>query len=263
MPIAKAVSSNESWTQNDPFSQSLKQHQLGHIDDEHINPLKAYRIQKNKHERRKESVRAAPNSMRGFVEWIHISVTDFVENERFQFFILACVCVNSLMLGVVTFPVVKDDPDLLATFQTADMVFLIIFSVDIAMQIFSRGVNYFQDGWCLFDLIVVLISWMSLSIYSLYALRVFRAFRLITRVEAMRNVTVAIFHVVPSLTGICFLLMLIMYIFAVLCTDLYKDLYDPMGVTSADYFGRLDISMFTLFQFICMDEWSGIAYEVM
>jgi hypothetical protein len=91
---------------------------------------------------------------------------------------------------------------------------------------------------------------MSISITGLYAFRVFRAFRLITRVEMMRNVVVVLFHVVPALSGICILLMLVMYIYAVLCTDLFKDYYPD--ITSGDYFGGLELSFFTLFQFICM-----------
>ena len=77
----------------------------------------------------------------------------------------------------------------------------------------------------------------------------------------MRNVVVVLFHVVPALSGICIMLVVIMYIYAVLCTDLFKEYYP--GVSSGDYFGRIDYSFFTLFQFICMDEWSSIAYEIM
>jgi len=251
MPIAKAIAqSQQSSLVSDDFHESptlssSRQQQTtsnvdsnSKIDDDYSdNPVKAYHRQQVEHQRSKRRTCARIDS-------------DIVENERFQFFILVCICINSLMIGVATFPMIKDNPELLASFNTADMVFLIIFTIEIAMQLFSQGVRYFANGWSVFDLLIVLISWASLSIKSLHAFRVFRVFRLITRVEVMRNVVVALFHVVPALTGIVIMLMLIMYIYAVLCTDLFKNYYP--GVMSGDYFGRLDYSFFTLFQFICM-----------
>jgi hypothetical protein len=271
MPIAKAIvpSQQSSVVSDDyPPSQSLSPPRQSHgvpsfvgdrsalkhgeISDDckEDDPLKAYHREKLEHQRRKRRIRSAPDSWHGFVAWLNVNCTDLVENHTFQIFILMCICINSLMLGMVTFPIIKDDPALSAIFDTADMVFLVIFTVDIALQLFSRGAKYFRDGWPLFDLVVVLISWMSISITGLYAFRVFRAFRLITRVEMMRNVVVVLFHVVPALSGICILLMLVMYIYAVLCTDLFKDYYPD--ITSGDYFGGLELSFFTLFQFICM-----------
>jgi hypothetical protein len=265
MPIAKAAARSQ---QSSVISDDLPSHQSSsspHAEQYSINlnslnrensdgfsdnPLRAYQQQQLEHERRKHRVRAAPDSWHGFLEWLIVNCTDVVENERFQGFLLICICVNSLMLGMVTFPIVKNDPAMSSIFNTCDMIFLVIFTIEIAMQFISRGIRYFKDGWCLFDLIIVLISWLSLSITGFYALRVFRAFRLITRVEMMRNVVVVLFHVVPAITGICLLSMLIIYIYSVLCTDLFKDYYP--GVLSGDYFGRLDNSFFTLFQFICM-----------
>jgi hypothetical protein len=298
MPIAKAIApSQQSSAVSDdlPSHRSLSSRREQASIDFHSlkrensdgfsdNPLRAYQQQQLEHERRKHRVRAAPDSWRGFLEWLIVNCTDIVDNERFQGFILICICVNSLMLGMVTFPMIKDDLALSSIFNTCDMIFLVIFTIEITMQLISRGIRYFKDGWCLFDLIIVLISWLSLSITGFYALRVFRAFRLITRVEMMRNVVVVLFHVVPAISGICVLSMLVIYIYSVLCTDLFKNYYP--GVLSGDYFGRIDYSFFTLFQFICMvssvnvarvslssnitaeyyfvvqDEWSSIASEL-
>ena len=55
------------------------------------------------------------------------------------------------------------------------------------------------------------------------------------------------------------LLMLFIYVYAVLCTELFGDLYEE-GYTSFDYFSRIDKSAFTLFQFMTMD-WSVVARQ--
>jgi uncharacterized membrane protein YphA (DoxX/SURF4 family) len=49
----------------------------------------------------------------------------------------------------------------------------------------------------------------------------------------------ALFGVMPRMVAIGLLLFLVSYIFAVMFTQLFKDLYER-GVTDADYFGRLD-----------------------
>jgi Ion transport protein len=58
------------------------------------------------------------------------------------------------------------------------------------------------------------------------------------------------------------LLILVMYIFGVMTTQLYKESYQD-GVTSVDYFGRLDRSFFTLFQIMTLDNWSEVTRELL
>jgi len=62
----------------------------------------------------------------------------------------------------------------------------------------------------------------------------------------------------PRMLAIGMLLFLVSYIFAVMFTQLFKDL--PL---SEDYFGRIDDTFFTLFQIMTLDAWSEIAREVM
>ena len=58
------------------------------------------------------------------------------------------------------------------------------------------------------------------------------------------------------------LLFLVSYIFAVMFTQLFKDLFDD-GETDFNYFGRIDHTFFTLFQIMTLDNWADIARQVM
>jgi Ion transport protein len=58
------------------------------------------------------------------------------------------------------------------------------------------------------------------------------------------------------------LLFLISYIFAVMCTQLFADLY-PAYTPDVNYWGRLDATFFTLFQIMTLDNWSDIARQTM
>jgi hypothetical protein len=148
---------------------------------------------------------------------------------------------------IQTFDFVTDDPNVERKFEIVDQVFLIIFSVELAMQFIFHGLRLFLDGWLVFDLAIIVMSWAFQEVQIIRAFRIFRALRLITRIKVMKNLVTALFGVLPRMAAIIFLLCMIFYIFGVMMTQLFGDLY-PDGDTEVNYFTRLDNSFFTLFQ---------------
>jgi len=185
-----------------------------------------------------------------------------VNDTRVQVVIILLIAVNAIMLGIATFPFVKDNAQVSRKFEVCDMVFLIIFTVELGMQFIYRGFHLFLDGWLVFDFVIIVSSWSFSEVQIIRAFRIFRAFRLVTRVKVLQNLVTALFSVVPRMAAIGLLLFLIFFIFAILCTSLWKDLYHD-GETEQDYFSRLDSTLFTLFQVMTMDEWAGITRELM
>mmetsp|Transcript_24564 Transcript_24564/g.49617 ORF Transcript_24564/g.49617 Transcript_24564/m.49617 type:complete len:438 (+) Transcript_24564:243-1556(+) len=198
----------------------------------------------------------------GQFDRIRDTCIEVVEDDRMQIFILFLIMANSVMYGVGTYPFIKDYPNKVMLFEIFDLWFLIIFTLEISMSLLAYGKNYFRNGWSSFDFFIVTISWISIKVHLLKAFRVFRALRLISRVEILRNIVVALFSIIPQLTAIFFLLMLVIYIYAVMFTQLFKDMYEK-GQTSTDFFGRIDYTFFTLFQILCLDEWASVSREVM
>ena len=77
----------------------------------------------------------------------------------------------------------------------------------------------------------------------------------------------AIFDVLPKITAILVLFALIMYIFAVMCTELFGEIdytgrFSEDGLDHYDYFSRLDYSLFTLFQMVTLD-WAKVTRATM
>lgn len=184
-----------------------------------------------------------------------------VNDEKVQLFIVFLIAVNAVMMGVGTFEFVTDNPEIDSAFEVVDQVFLIIFTIELAFQIAYLGFRLFLDGWLVFDFIIIVVSWSFSSVQIIRAFRIFRALRLVTRIEVMKNLVLAVFSVMPRMAAIGLLLLLIFYIFAVMFTQLFKDLYHE-GKTSDDYFSRLDATFFTLFQIMTLDSWADIAREV-
>jgi voltage-gated sodium channel len=197
----------------------------------------------------------------GSLSWLRAVIGAFINDTRVQLFIVCLIVINALLMGVATFDLVTNSPSIQAAFETTDQVFLSVFTVEIALQLFHHGLRpVLTDGWLCFDLVVVVASWSLESMQIVRALRVFRVLRLITKLATLRKLVQALFEVTPAVTAIISLLLLIMYIYAVLCTTLFGHLYDD-GVTDRDYFSRLDTSLFTLLQFVTL-EWADIVRQV-
>lgn len=178
-------------------------------------------------------------------------IGEIVNNARVQYFILALIMINAIMIGIATFPVVTDNPSVKSTFALIDRVFLIIFTIEATMQLIYHGLRLFKDAWLTFDFIIVVISWAFDKVQVARAFRIFRALRLLGRIDVMKNLILALARVIPNVTAIAMLLLLVFYIFGVMFTELYKEVsrqYDR----EEQYFVALPDTLFTLFQIMTL-----------
>lgn len=209
------------------------------------------------------------------IKYVRNKIGAFVNAQKTQLFIIALIVANSVLMGVQTTTIVTEQPEVDEAFETADQVFLIIFTIEIVLQFLYQGFHIFLDGWLVFDFIVVLFSWVSqlvdgADLQVLRAFRIFRALRLITRVKVMRDIVDSLISTLPRMSAIFFLLSICFYIFGVMFTNLYSEV-DPkytdrdsdQYLESALYFSRLDKSLFTLFQLLTLDNWTDVTREFM
>jgi Ion transport protein len=111
----------------------------------------------------------------------------FVNNGHVQFFIIALIAVNAIMMGIGTFDFVNGNPPVNAMFETVDLIFLIIFTVELGFQFIYHGWRLILDGWLVFDLVIIITSWSFSTVQIIRAFRIFRALRLVTRIKIMKN----------------------------------------------------------------------------
>ncbi|CAB9498404.1 dependent L-type calcium channel subunit alpha [Seminavis robusta] len=243
----------------DDMDQSEMDHTNANDDNDNKTPADDDRSQESA---RHESPRSKLREAMDMINQLRYRCGTIVNNENVQFFIVILIAVNAIMMGVGTFDFVTENPEVDHAFETTDKVFLVIFTIELVMQFIFHGWRLLLDGWLVFDLIVIAMSWTFSQVQIIRAFRIFRALRLITRIEVMKNLVLALFGVMPRMCAIGILLFLVSYIFAVMFTQLFKDLYAE-GATSEDYFGRMDGTFFTLFQIMTLDSWADIAREVM
>lgn len=173
-----------------------------------------------------------------------------IEHPAAERAILALVVLNAIALGLETSPSVMErfGPALLLL----DQAILAVFVAELALRLAVHRLAFFRDPWAVFDLTIVAIALVPATgpFQVVRALRVLRAFRLITRIPSLRRVVGALVGALPGMSSIVLLLALVLYVFAVMATQLF-------GADMPDRFGTLGLSLLTLFQLVTLDGWSG------
>jgi len=181
----------------------------------------------------------------------------FIENSTIQRSLLALILINAVILGLETSAEVMANvgPFLMAL----DKAILVVFVIELGIRLVVHRFAFFNDGWNVFDFIVVGIALVPASgpFAVLRALRVLRVLRVLTFVPSMRKIVGALIKSLNGMLSIAMVLGLVYYVAAVMVTKLF-------GEAFPDWFGSLGVSLYTLFQVMTLESWSmGIARPVM
>jgi voltage-gated sodium channel len=181
----------------------------------------------------------------------------FWGHKNVQNFIIALILVNAALLGMETSPTIMAAWG--ETLHTIDHVILAVFVAEIGCLLAARGWRFFRDPWGVFDFLVVGIALVPASgpFAVLRSLRVLRVLRLVNKIKSIRRVVAALLGAIPGMASVFGLVMILFYVFAVISTKLF-------GQSFPDLFGDLGLSLFTLFQIMTLEGWSGdIARPIM
>ena len=189
-------------------------------------------------------------------EW-RLQLVRFIEQKRFEHFIIAIIIINAITLGLET------SQNIMRTYgqiiSVLDKTALSIFVVEIFLRIVGHGRQFFRDPWSIFDFIVIGIALVPAGdqFSVLRSLRILRVLRLMSIVPQMRKVVSALLSAIPGLSSIILVLLLVYYVFAVMATNLF-------GNDFPQWFGSIGSSMYTLFQVMTLESWSmGIVRPIM
>ena len=191
----------------------------------------------------------------------------FVEGKLFQNTILIVSIINSIILGLQTFPAINNSAgDVLSVI---DNICLGIFIVEMLLKMVAyKFFGYFKSAWNWFDFIIVITSLLSglAVLSSIRILRVFRVFRslkglrgfkMISSLKPLQVIIAAIGKSLPGISWTALLLLIIYYIFSIIGVTQF-------GEAFPDWFGDIPKAMYTLFQVMTLESWSmGISRPVM
>jgi voltage-gated sodium channel len=174
--------------------------------------------------------------------------------KLFRLFIILVILLAGVLAGLETNPaLVARWRDL---FGLLDATVLVIFVAEITLKMAAHGrrpLDYFRDGWNVFDFLIVafcLVPGTGSFGAVLRLARVLRLLRLVTALPKLQLLVGALLKSLSAMGYVSLLLSLLFYIYAVAGVHLF-------GRADAD-FGSLGTALLTLFRIVTLDNWGDI-----
>ncbi|XP_076283647.1 sodium voltage-gated channel paralytic isoform X10 [Lasioglossum baleicum] len=160
-----------------------------------------------------------------FQKYVSLLVFDpFVE-----LFITLCIVVNTLFMALDHHDM---DKDMERVLKTGNYFFTATFGIEAGMKLIAMSPKYyFQEGWNIFDFIIVALSLLELGLEGVQGLSVLRSFRLLRVFKLAKswptlNLLISIMgRTVGALGNLTFVLCIIIFIFAVMGMQLFGKNY--------------------------------------
>ena len=173
------------------------------------------------------------------------------DSSIFQSFILAVIVFNAITLGIQTYDLSESTESLLSTL---DDVFLGIFVVELIIRIAafgSRPQDFFQDGWNIFDFVVISLAFVPgirENATLLRIVRLLRVVRVITVLPDLRVLIRALVRSVPPILSLAVLTIMLMYVYGMVGWILFHE-QDPQN------WGDLGTAMLSTFTMLTLENW--------
>ncbi|XP_033020792.1 sodium channel protein type 5 subunit alpha isoform X2 [Lacerta agilis] len=187
--------------------------------------------------------------------------------------ITLCIVMNTLFMAMDHYKMTEEFENVL---NIGNQVFTGIFTAEMVFKLIALDpYYYFQQGWNIFDSIIVTLSLMELSLSSMGNVSVLRSFRLLRVFKLAKswptlNTLIKIIgNSVGALGNLTLVLAIIVFIFAVVGMQLFGDLYykHVMRISTTDRLPRWHMNDFfhsflIIFRILC-GEWIETMWDCM
>jgi voltage-gated sodium channel len=184
-----------------------------------------------------------PNGQ-GRIAWL----TKIVYSAPFEFFIAFVILINATSLAILTLPDL--DESVRRACEQIDLVCFAIYAVELVMRMVSYGkrpLDFFKQGWNVFDFIVIALSPLfagqTVVLRLLRLLRLFRIFRFLPEVRVL---TTSIVRSLPPLMSLAVLIFVALFMYGMVGHYLFGD-------TDTENWGSITRAMTSLFILLTLE----------
>ena len=191
------------------------------------------------------------------MEWIVAIAKRVCESNWFIYGITAVILLNGVVVGLETVDSIYAQFGEL--FALCHQITVAIFVVEAILKIvanYPKPLNYFKDGWNVFDFVVVVLCLIPATGYLPMLARVLRLLRVISVIPPLRVLVTVLVKSLPSMFNIVLLTIVIFYVYGVAGHHLFADV-DPT------HWESLGISLLSLFRIVTLEDWTDIMYAAM
>ncbi len=176
------------------------------------------------------------NINEGFGKLRKWTLDNITQRKWFDYIILLAIVSNCVFLGMDD-PTAPADSDLSQLLDVAEIVYLVIFTLEMLLKFISLGFlnpastkhpgGYFKDSWNILDFIIVISSFINLfpgvtNISPLRILRVLRPLRAINNVPGLKIMVDTLLSSMRALGNVAILISFLMTIFAIMGLQLWN-----------------------------------------
>lgn len=206
-----------------------------------------------------------PSNYSGFLrQYIVCSLRtlELVQSDGFNGFVIGCICLAGVLVGIQTYPEFEADP----TLDTIDLFILGVFLTESVLKIVAEGAapwRYFvgpEWRWNNFDFVIVVLClpiWGDAfgggNVALLRMLRLMRVMKLVKKIPQLHMIVMGLIGGIKSIGYIILLLLLVFYLYAVAGMYAFRN-NDPW------HFGNLFTAMNTLFRLATLEDWTDVMY---
>ncbi|MDR2954102.1 MAG: ion transporter [Prevotella sp.] len=208
---------------------------------------------------------------------------NLIEKRWFEIAIISVILINSVLIGVETYTITPG-------ITLIQHIILGIFTFEIIVRFIARKdiKSFFTSGWNIFDLSLVLISYIPESIFEgsstimvIRILRIFRVLRLLRTSDEIKLIIDVLSKSFSALFYNAIFFFIFLYLFSIIGVSVFrlpdyerldaagKEKYtELMAVApnspecSPDPYGTLAESMFTLFRALTGEDWTDLRYNL-
>ncbi|XP_035207488.1 sodium channel protein 1 brain-like isoform X2 [Stegodyphus dumicola] len=189
----------------------------------------------------------------------------------FRVLILLFICTNTVIIALESY---NDSPLKQKILSFCNIVFTIIYIIELAIKLLGLRKFYFKDFWNNFDLVILLAHLAGMLLHTalkistghaqltfLYVFRLFRVLRLLRLTESLtdlRHLLYSMIASVPALLNISLLLLLIIFIYAIIGMSLFANVEYHGAIGPKINFETALNSMLLLFRLTTSEGWEDI-----
>ncbi len=177
-------------------------------------------------------------------------VKKFIEKKSFDLFIMALICLDAIVFGLMTS--VYYDKNFSGILYFLDRLCMSIFMIELTLKLYVYSKDFFKSRWNIFDFIIITVSSCSFASYFI-VLRTFRLFRLlkyINKFSKLKHILNIFSTLLPNFIALALLFGVFLYVFAIMAVSLYGNVFIE--------FATLPSSVFSLMQIFTLDGWASV-----
>jgi len=192
----------------------------------------------------------------------------FSDSRNFQFVTLTVIASNTIVIALEAHYIA--DAARQAFFRKLEFWFCICYIVELCFRFKDNGVNGFFFGhnrmWNWFDFLVTLLGastillscFMKVESSGTSVIRLFRMLRMLRIFRAMKfikDIEEVVAHAFRATMKLFFIAFIVVFLFGIMFCNLLWDTDDPKITAS---FGNLELSMWSMFRLMTMDNWVNL-----